>query len=155
MLLLMVYGLGTWLSQLMADADYPLQSSLMFLLALNLGAMVGQVGGGLLADRNGSKKVLIGMLLLGAVSLTLFGFELHALLLYLFAAITGACTTGGQAVNNAYAAKFYPVHVKATGVGWALGIGRFGAIAGPALGGFLLNNNMPFVMNFIMFAIPE
>ncbi|WP_085991207.1 MFS transporter [Oceanobacillus senegalensis] len=154
MLLLMVYGLGTWLPQIMVEAGYPLQSSLMFLLALNFGAMFGQVGGGLLADRIGSKKILIGMFLLGAISLTLFGFQFEAVLLYILVGIAGACTTGGQAVNNAYASKFYPGFAKSTGVGWALGMGRFGAIVGPAMGGLLLDLNVPIIINFIMFAIP-
>lgn len=44
MLLLMVYGLGTWLPQLMVQAGYALKSSLTFLLALNFGAMFGQIG---------------------------------------------------------------------------------------------------------------
>ncbi|SFD43148.1 MFS transporter, AAHS family, benzoate transport protein [Lentibacillus persicus] len=154
MLLLMVYGLGTWLPQLMVEAGYALNSSLTFLLALNFGAMFGQVGGGLLADCNGSKKVLIGMFILGAISLTLFGLQFEAIMLYLLAGIAGSCTTGGQAVNNAYASRFYPVHAKSTGVGWALGIGRFGAIVGPSMGGLLLASNIPIYMNFIMFAIP-
>lgn len=154
MLLLMVYGLGTWLPQIMVSAGYPLQSSLLFLLALNIGAMFGQVGGGFLADRNGSKIVLIGMFLLGSVSLTAISFGQHTILLYLLIAIAGACTTGGQAVNNAYATKFYPVFIRSTGVGWALGIGRFGAILGPTMGGLLMESNLPFYMNFIMFAIP-
>ena len=56
MVLLMVYGLGTWLPQLMVQAGYPLQSSLMFLFAFNIGAIVGQIGGGWLADVVDQKK---------------------------------------------------------------------------------------------------
>lgn len=154
MLLLMVYGLGTWLPQLMVEAGYALESSLMFLLALNVGAMVGQVGGGLLADRNGSKKILIIMFLTGGVALLLFGLSFNAVVLYLLAAIAGSCTTGGQAVNNAYASVFYPSHVRSTGVGWALGIGRFGAIVGPMIGGLVLDSSLPLYANFLVFAVP-
>lgn len=154
MLLLMVYGLGTWLPQLMVEAGYALESSLMFLLALNIGAMFGQVGGGLLADRNGSKKILFMMFLIGGIALLLFGLSFNAVILYLLAAIAGSCTTGGQAVNNAYASVFYPSHVRSTGVGWALGIGRFGAIVGPIIGGLVLDSSLPLYANFLVFAIP-
>ena len=154
MVLLMVYGLGTWLPQLMVQAGYPLQSSLMFLFALNIGAIFGQIGGGWLADRSGSKKVMIGMFVLGAICLALLGFKPGAIILYLLVAIAGACSTGTGCVNNAYASNFYPTHIRSTGIGWSLGIGRFGAVAGPALGGILLELSLPTHMNFLSFAIP-
>ena len=40
---------------------------------------------------------------------------------------------------NALAVIFYPTKVRSTGVGWALGIGRFGSILGPVVAGYLLN----------------
>ena len=136
------------------SSGYALKSSLTFLLALNVGAMFGQIGGGLLADKNGSKKVLIIMFTTGAVALTLFGLSFEAIVLYLLAAVAGACTTGGQAVNNAYASEFYPAHMRSTGVGWALGIGRFGAIVGPMIGGIVLDSSLPLYANFLVFAYP-
>jgi AAHS family benzoate transporter-like MFS transporter len=51
MSLLMIYGLNTWLPKLMMSAGYPLGSSLLFLLVLNLGAIIGAIFGGWLADR--------------------------------------------------------------------------------------------------------
>jgi AAHS family 4-hydroxybenzoate transporter-like MFS transporter len=50
----------------------------------------------------------------------------------------GFCIVGGQIAANALAATFYPTSVRATGVGWALGIGRVGSIVGPLVGGALL-----------------
>jgi len=50
----------------------------------------------------------------------------------------GFCIVGGQIAANALAAGFYPTSVRATGVGWALGIGRVGSIIGPLVGGALL-----------------
>jgi AAHS family 4-hydroxybenzoate transporter-like MFS transporter len=46
---------------------------------------------------------------------------------------------GGQIAANALAAGYYPTAVRATGVGWALGIGRVGSIIGPLVGGILLS----------------
>ena len=46
---------------------------------------------------------------------------------------------GGQTASNALAADFYPTAIRATGIGWALGIGRIGSILGPILGGVLLS----------------
>ena len=53
--LLLVFGLNTWLPQIMRQAGYPLGSALQFLLALNVGAIVGTVLISTLADKFGSK----------------------------------------------------------------------------------------------------
>ena len=55
---------------------------------------------------------------------------------------------------NALAASFYPTSIRSTGVSWALGIGRFGSILGPLIGGFLLSRNLPFADLFLIAAIP-
>jgi MFS transporter, AAHS family, 4-hydroxybenzoate transporter len=53
--------------------------------------------------------------------------------------LLGISVQGIQAGINALAAMFYPTTVRATGIGWALGVGRIGSIAGPSLGGVLLS----------------
>jgi AAHS family 4-hydroxybenzoate transporter-like MFS transporter len=50
---------------------------------------------------------------------------------------------GSQLGANAMVAALYPARIRSTGVGWALGIGRLGGIAGPALGGALLAFGLP------------
>ena len=152
--LLMVYGLGTWLPQLMIEAGYPLNSSLLFLCCLNIGAIIGSVCGGWLADRIGSKRVLISYFSIGAVCLVLLGFKPGSLFLYVLVAIAGAATIGSQNLNNAYISMFYPTQIKSTGLGWALGIGRFGAIVGPTIGGLLVEWKLPIYINFLSFAVP-
>jgi AAHS family benzoate transporter-like MFS transporter len=39
-------------------------------------------------------------------------------------------------------------------VGWAAAAGRLGAVAGPALGGYLLNERFAISFSFMVFAIP-
>ena len=46
---------------------------------------------------------------------------------------------GAQAGLNALAAMYYPTTIRATGIGWALGVGRIGSIVGPSVGGLLLS----------------
>ena len=154
MCLLMIYGLNTWLPQLMLESGYPINSSLMFLLVLNLGAIFGAIFGGWLADRWSAKKVLILFFVLGSVSLTLLGFKGHILFLYFLIGIAGAATIGTQIISNAYASNYYPLTIRSSGVGWALGIGRLGAIVGPIMGGVLLSMQLSTFQNFLAFAIP-
>jgi AAHS family 4-hydroxybenzoate transporter-like MFS transporter len=65
-----------------------------------------------------------------------FGHSIILVTVAIFAA--GFCIIGGQIAANALAAAFYPTSVRATGVGWALGIGRIGSIVGPLVGGMLM-----------------
>jgi AAHS family benzoate transporter-like MFS transporter len=44
--------------------------------------------------------------------------------------------------------------IRSTGLGWASGIGRNGAIVGPLLGGALLGISLPLQLNFMAFALP-
>ncbi len=154
MCLLMVYGLNSWLPKLMNQAGYPLGSSLSFLLALNVGAMVGAIGGGWLGDKFHLRKVLIIFLSLAAISLSLLGFKSNTFVLYLLIGMAGATTIGTQILLYAYVAQFYPMDIRSTGIGWASGVGRLGGMAGPILGGALLSMGLPFEANFMIFAIP-
>ncbi|WP_025918360.1 aromatic acid/H+ symport family MFS transporter [Herminiimonas sp. CN] len=154
MCLLMVYALGSWLPKLMNKAGYPLGSSLMFLMVLNIGAIFGAVGGGWLADRFHPRRVLTIFFIFAACSISLLGFKTNTLVLNLLVAIAGATTIGTQILLYAYVAQYYPLRIRSTGIGWASGVGRSGAILGPILGGTLLSMNLPLEFNFYAFAVP-
>lgn len=152
--LLMVYALSSWLPKLMANAGYSLGSSLSFLLALNFGGMAGAILGGWLGDRYNLVKVKVAFFIAAALSISLLGVNSPMPVLYLLIFIAGATTIGTQILLYAGAAQLYGLSVRSTGLGWASGIGRNGAIVGPLLGGALMGINLPLQLNFIAFAIP-
>lgn len=152
--LLMVYALSSWLPKLMANAGYSLGSSLSFLLALNFGGMAGAIFGGWLGDRYNLVKVKVAFFLAAALSISLLGVNSPMPVLYGLIFIAGATTIGTQILLYAGAAQLYGLSVRSTGLGWASGIGRNGAIVGPLLGGALMGINLPLQLNFIAFAIP-
>lgn len=154
MCLFMVYALSSWLTKLMAGAGYTLGSALTFVLVLNLGAVIGAVGGGWLADRFHIKYVLASMYVLAAISITLLGVPMSTSALFFVVGLAGASTIGTQIVANAYTGQFYPMAVRSTGLGWALGIGRTGAILAPIVIGILVSMKLPLQQNFIAIAIP-
>lgn len=154
MCLLMVNGINTWLPKLMFSAGYELGSSLSFMIVLNVGAIIGTLILGSLADKYGAKKVLVPMFIMAAVSLALLGFKANMVLLYLLVAIAGACTTGAQNISYSFVSQYYPSLMRSTAVGFASGIGRIGAIIGPTFGGMLVQLNLSVEMNFFAFAIP-
>ncbi|MBC7734055.1 MAG: MFS transporter [Bacteriovorax sp.] len=154
MCLFMVYALSSWLTKLMAGAGYSLGSALTFVLVLNVGAVIGAVGGGWLADRFHIKYVLASMYALAAVSITLLGQPMPTAALFFVVGLAGASTIGTQIVANAYTGQFYPMAIRSTGLGWALGIGRTGAILAPIVIGILVSIKLPLQQNFIAISIP-
>ncbi|MDH4554111.1 aromatic acid/H+ symport family MFS transporter [Pseudomonas sp. BN417] len=152
--LLMVYALSSWLPKLMNAAGYGLNSSLAFLLVLNFGAIFGAIGGGWLGDRVALGRVLFAFFTLGALSLSLLALKSPLPVLYLLIGVAGACTIGTQILANACAVQFYPAHIRSTGLGWAMGVGRLGAIIGPLLGGALHAAQLPIQASFLAFALP-
>ena len=151
--LLMVYGLNTWLPKLMIEAGYGLNSSLTFLIALQSGAVIGILALSNLCEKYGSKKILVPTYIAGAIALTLLGFGGNAVVIFILVAIAGAATTGTQVLIQAYATAFYPADMRSTGIGVASGVGRFGGMLGPIIGGFLLTLTLPNYINFMVFAV--
>lgn len=153
LMLLLVYGLNTWLAQLMRQAGYPLGSSIAFLGTLNLGAIVGAIAAGRVADRLGSKAVTTVGFLAGAISIALLALKPPQAIVYVLLFIGGFGTIGTAMIVNAYVTEHYPSASRASALGWALGIGRAGAIMGPLVGGFLLAAGFALNWNFYFFAL--
>lgn len=154
MCMLLSYGLNTWLPKLMQQAGYELSAGLWTLVILNAGGLVGAISGGWIADRWTFRGTLITYFSLASLSLFGLSFNPNALLLNALMFIAGAATIGVLSIIHAFAVQYYPVHIRTTGVGWAAGMGRMGAIAGPSLGGALVALNLPLQQNFLIFAAP-
>ena len=132
--LLLVYGVSTWLPQMMRAAGYGLTSSVSFLLIINAGGIVGMLIAGRTADRYGPVKVSALWFLLTAAGALLLGAHLPLGLTYVVVAVTGVWLFSAQVMVYAAAHRVYPAAERATGIGWVTGIGRTGAVAGPWLG---------------------
>ena len=152
-MLLLVYGLNTWLAELMKDAGYPLGSSLAFLGTLNLGAIVGAISAGRAADRFGAKRVTSVGFLVGAVAIALLASKPPQALVFALLFVGGYGTIGTAMIVNAYVTEHYPAANRATAIGWSLGVGRAGAILGPTLGGILIGAGIALEWNFYVFAM--
>lgn len=152
--LLTMYALSSWLPKLMMAAGYSMDNSLMFMMVMNVGAVVGIVGGGILADRFHLKPVLMLLGIMGAIVMSLMGFQSNQFLLYILVFLAGAASIGSQMLLYSYVAQYYPLAVRSTGIGWSSAIGRMGAIVGPILIGGLLGMNLPAHFNFIAVGLP-
>lgn len=151
--LLLIYGLNTWLPQMMRKAGYPLGSSLALMLALNLTAAGGALIAGAAADRWGSRRVIVFSYLLAAASVALLSIKSSEVLTYALVGIAGFGSISTTLIMNAYISKYFPANARATALGWALGFGRLGAITGPILGGLLLSSSVSLATCFYTFAL--
>ena len=68
--------------------------------------------------------------------------------------LAGVAIVGGQPGINALAASSYPTALRATGVGWCLGIGRAGSIAGPVIAAQLIAHHWSSEQMFLIAAVP-
>ena len=127
-----------WLPLILGDFGYEPTTAVHMTAMFHVG---GSMGGLLLArvlDRFDFTKAVPILFLLAAVSVAaigLVGREQGVLMLTIF--VAGLCVVGVQSVLNALSGMFYPAHIRSTGSGWALGIGRLGAAIGPMVGSAL------------------
>jgi len=151
--LLLVYGLNNWLPTIMRDAGYDLGSSLTFLLVLNVGAIVGLLVAGTVADRIGARVAGMIWFASGAVFLALLSVELPTAGLYLMCFLTGCFVFSAQVLVYAFTSANNPSAVRATALGWSAGAGRTGAIVGPVITGALVTAGIAFPWGFYVFAV--
>jgi AAHS family 4-hydroxybenzoate transporter-like MFS transporter len=68
--------------------------------------------------------------------------------------LIGVLLQGGYNGVWPLAASVYPAAFRATGIGWAIGIGRSGAIIGPMLGGYLMAAKVALPILFASYCVP-
>ncbi|MEV8308571.1 aromatic acid/H+ symport family MFS transporter [Streptomyces flavidovirens] len=140
--LLLVYGVSTWLPQLMRASGYGLTSSISFLMVINAGGIVGMLIAGRTADRFGAVRVSALWFVLTAVGALFMGQQLGLALMYGVVFITGVWLFSAQVMVYAATNTVYAPGQRATGLGWVTGVGRLGAVVGPSVGGALVANGM-------------
>ncbi|WP_396020846.1 MFS transporter [Arthrobacter sp. ISL-28] len=151
--LLLVYGLNTWLPQLMAAAGFSLSAGLSLLLVLNVGAVVGLVVAGILADKHGAKRIVLLWFGLSAVFLAVLSVKVqNELLLYAAVFVTGVFVFSSQVLVYAWVSQLFPARLRGTALGFAAGVGRLGAIMGPAVTGALVAAGIAYPWGIYVFA---
>ncbi|MEA5153998.1 aromatic acid/H+ symport family MFS transporter [Raineyella sp.] len=152
--LLLVYGLLTWLPQIMKSAGYSLDSSLVMLFVMNVGAVVGLLLAGWIADTKGIRPSALVWFALSAVFLALLSIRFtHTLALNAVVFVTGVFVFSAMTLIYALVAHLYPSDIRGTAMGLTSGIGRLGSIAGPMVTGALVANGLGHPWGFWFFAV--
>lgn len=145
----------SWIPKLALLSGLSARQSILAGTCFNVGALLGTILLGWIARHLRLQQVIPAFLLAAAVAMICFGSFRMSVPLVLFTAFAiGVFLQGG--FNGIYplAARLYPATVRSTGIGWATGIGRIGAVAGPALGGLLLERQLPLWLICAVYAVP-
>lgn len=132
--LLALFFLTSWLPTLFARGGASHSQAVLAGTILQVGGITGAIVMGPLIDRRGFYPILAIAFALGAFAIGAIGLPASTQGLQMLAVLlSGICIIGAQPGINALAAALYPTELRATGVGWTLGVGRVGSILGPLL----------------------
>jgi MFS transporter, AAHS family, 4-hydroxybenzoate transporter len=153
--LMVLYFVVSWIPRLASTVGAPEVRGMYAGALYNLGAFVGTCAMSLLAIRLPLGKLVPAMTVAAAIAMAaLGGLALPAALMLILVFFTGVLLQGGYNGLWPLAASIYPSSMRATGIGWAIGIGRGGAILGPLLGGYLMSRDSPRALLFGLFTVP-
>jgi len=153
--LLVIYLLSGWLPTLIKDAGLPIEKAASITALFQLGGTIGALVVGFLMDRWSPSRAIACAYIAGAVFILLLASgSVQSGMFAAYVLLAGFCMSGAQTGLNAFAPSCYPTVVRATGVSWMLGVGRFGSILGSFAGGVLLSMGWGFGAVIAILAVP-
>ncbi|NKJ43974.1 MFS transporter [Novosphingobium sp. SG720] len=153
--LMVLYFIVSWITKLSIQAGLSETDGIYAGALYNFGAFVGTAGMSVLAVRVPLGRLVPAMLVGAGVAMLVFGsvaMPVAATLALAFA--IGVLLQGGYNGVWPLAAGVYPARMRATGVGWAIGLGRAGAVIGPMMGGWLMAAKAPLPVLFAAYCVP-
>lgn len=110
---------------------------------------------GRLIDLFGGPLVITITSILACIAVAALGvIDLASGWVYFAMVFVGAGVVAAQAGLHALCSMIYPTRMRATGLGWAMGLGRVGGMAGPLLGGMALAGHWGALPSFLTGALP-
>jgi MFS transporter, AAHS family, 4-hydroxybenzoate transporter len=152
---LTLYTLMSWVPNIAKEAGLPFEMATYVGIALNVGAALGTASLGLVAGKFGLKKTVLGFMLCAFIVMLIYGnITLTTALIFVMIFLIGTFVQGG--FNGMYPtmSRVYDTEIRTTGVGFSVGVGRFGAILGPTLFGALSDAGFSTATLFSLFSIP-
>jgi MFS family permease len=132
------YFLVKWVPKIVVDLGFAPSAAAAVLVWANAGGVAGGTTLGLLSRRYPVKALTVLLMLASSVMLAVFGGGWANLTrLCVICAATGFCTNGAVVGLFAILARAYPAATRSTGTGFAVGIGRGGAVLSPVIAGLL------------------
>ncbi len=146
---------SAWAPTLLKRDGLSISQAALAMAAFNLGSVIATLFAGWLVVRAGAAVILPVAMVGSAVSIGLVGYAApSAGLVTLLQGLFGVFMGGGSSGLIALAAVYYPTAIRSTGVGWAMGMGRFGSFIGPLVVGSLVAFGLPTAGIFVAIAVP-
>jgi benzoate transport len=132
------YFIVKWVPKIVVDLGFAASSAAGVLVWTNVGGAVGGAVLGLLTQRCSVKTLTIGVLLASTVCVAAFGQTPADLLrLSIICGLCGFSINAGIVGLYAIIAQVFPTHIRASGTGFTIGVGRGGSVFAPIIAGFL------------------
>jgi benzoate transport len=155
LLMFSFYFLTSWTPKLLVAAGLSSRQGITGGVLLNLGGIVGGSLFAYLASRLALKALASAYLLTTAACVVLFGtFVSDRSAAFEIALAIGVFLFGSMVGLYAITPLLYPASVRTTGMGWAIGVGRIGAILAPMAAGLLVDGGWRTSYLYYAFAIP-
>ena len=150
-----LYFLMGWIPALIEATGYSASVGRDAFFRFNLGGVMGVYMMGWMSTRWKLSTLIFVLSFSSAIGMVVFAYAPNNLpLLMTLILIIGILQQGGFTGFYAAASKVYPTEIRSTGIGYAIGLGRLGAVAGPAIAGYLIVAGFDMSANFIFFAVP-
>lgn len=136
------YFILKWVPKVIVNMGFSPSDGAIMLMYANIGGALGGIVLGLLTLRVDLKKLTMATLALSAVLVTILGNMTD---LNYFAIIVTLCGFFGNAGIIGMYAMFpvaFPTHVRASGTGFTIGMGRGGAYLSPIIVGFMFQHGL-------------
>ncbi|WP_326540429.1 MFS transporter [Pseudorhodoferax sp.] len=148
--LVIVYIIN-WMPTLLQANGLPLRDAILTSAAFSLGGIAGSLLLARAIDRRKSYAALVLAFVGAALAIAAIGLVPgQRLLLVLVVALAGGTVVGAQVNLSAYGTVVYPTEVRATGMGWLVGIGRVGAVMGALVGSAFLALGLPLAWQYTL-----
>jgi benzoate transport len=149
------YFITSWTPKLLVAAGLSTGQGITGGVLLNLGGIVGGTLFGYLSSRAELTRLSCLYLVLTAACTLLFGLLASGLTAALVIALAiGVFLFGSMVGLYAVTPALYPAGIRTTGMGWAIGIGRIGAILAPLTAGMLVDRGWSTAELYYGFAAP-
>ncbi|MDB5458852.1 MAG: transporter [Caulobacteraceae bacterium] len=144
-----------WTPPLLQRSGWSAPSAAQILALNNAGGVVGTLLLGAALTRLRPQAALAGALVGAAIFLAAMGAAVaNPALVAVAALLAGFCASAAGGAMLAVSAAAYPPAARSTGVGWALGVGRIGAVIGPSAAGLLVARAWPVNAIYLAIAAP-
>ncbi|KUO55732.1 MAG: hypothetical protein APF78_05890 [Sphingomonadales bacterium BRH_c3] len=155
MVMMTLYFALNWTPKVVVDAGLSEAVGIQASVLVNIGGVIGASIFGLLAVRYREVRTLRVYMLACIAGLVAFGMvDMHSALLWVAAFVMGCFLHGITIGLYTLLPRLYPAEVRSTGAGWAIGVGRLGAIVGPATAGYLFDSGFGAASVYALFALP-